>query len=116
MNKSWLLTWTTYGTWLPGSERGFVGKVRDANGRPRLRNEYGTSVEPPNPALERYAREALLGPPVYLTAAQAACVGAQFHETAEYRGWTPHVMAVMWNHVHIALTAPAATSSVRGDS
>jgi hypothetical protein len=24
---SWLLTWTTYGTWLPGDERGFVGNV-----------------------------------------------------------------------------------------
>ena len=24
---SWLSTWTTYGTWLPGDERGFVGNV-----------------------------------------------------------------------------------------
>ena len=24
---SWLLTWTTYGTWLPGDEHGFVGNV-----------------------------------------------------------------------------------------
>jgi len=24
---SWLLTWATYGTWLPGDERGFVGNV-----------------------------------------------------------------------------------------
>ena len=24
---SWLLTWTTYGTWLPGAESGFVGNV-----------------------------------------------------------------------------------------
>jgi hypothetical protein len=26
---TWLLTSTTYGTWLPGDERGFVGRVRD---------------------------------------------------------------------------------------
>lgn len=26
-SDSWLLTWTTYGTWLPGDERGFVGNV-----------------------------------------------------------------------------------------
>lgn len=25
----WLLTWTTYGTWLPGDARGFVGYVHD---------------------------------------------------------------------------------------
>ena len=24
---SWLLTWTTYGTWLPGDKHGFVGNV-----------------------------------------------------------------------------------------
>ncbi len=24
---SWLLTWTTYGTWIPGDELGFVGNV-----------------------------------------------------------------------------------------
>ncbi len=24
----WLLTWTTYGTWLPGDDRGFVGYIR----------------------------------------------------------------------------------------
>jgi hypothetical protein len=24
---SWVLTWTTYGTWLPGAESGFVGNV-----------------------------------------------------------------------------------------
>jgi len=33
--KAWLLTWTTYGTWLPGDERGFVGFIQDA--RPMMR-------------------------------------------------------------------------------
>ena len=27
--RYWLLTSTTYGTWLPGDERGFVGRVWD---------------------------------------------------------------------------------------
>jgi REP element-mobilizing transposase RayT len=39
--NTWLLTWTTYGTWLPGDERGFVGYVREkpADWRPRLDTE-----------------------------------------------------------------------------
>jgi REP element-mobilizing transposase RayT len=52
--NTWLLTWTTYGTWLPGDERGFVGYVREklpddakpADWRPRL--ELDT---PPDDAL-----------------------------------------------------------------
>ncbi len=27
-NSVWLLTWTTYGTWLPGDNRGFMGYIR----------------------------------------------------------------------------------------
>jgi hypothetical protein len=34
MDRFWLLTWTTYGTWLPGDERGFVSEVRDDSGEP----------------------------------------------------------------------------------
>jgi REP element-mobilizing transposase RayT len=43
--KTWLLTWTTYGTWLPGDERGFVGYVRETAPdakpawRPRLEDD-----------------------------------------------------------------------------
>jgi hypothetical protein len=29
MDRQWLITWTCYGTWLPGTARGFVGNVRD---------------------------------------------------------------------------------------
>ncbi len=27
MDRYWFLTWTTYGPWLPGDRRGFVGPV-----------------------------------------------------------------------------------------
>jgi len=26
-DRHWLLTWTTYGTWLPGDARGFVSPI-----------------------------------------------------------------------------------------
>ena len=61
MDRYWFLTWTTYGTWLPGDERGSVTSVR---GGPCPRNEhdqYGTPYEPPMPALREAAEEALKG-------------------------------------------------------
>src|SRR5947209_816005 len=34
MDRYWFLTWTTYGTWLPGDARGFVGRVWSADEGP----------------------------------------------------------------------------------
>jgi hypothetical protein len=45
MDRFWLLTWTTYGSWLPGDRRGFVGKLRDETGRPIIHNEPGTPCD-----------------------------------------------------------------------
>ena len=35
---SWLLTWTTYGTWLPGAESGFVGNVLEEPANDAIRS------------------------------------------------------------------------------
>jgi hypothetical protein len=29
--RYWFLIWTTYGTWLPGDDRGFVSPVRSSS-------------------------------------------------------------------------------------
>jgi hypothetical protein len=29
MDRYWLITWTCYGTWLPGARQGFVSHVPD---------------------------------------------------------------------------------------
>jgi hypothetical protein len=55
--RAWLLTWTTYGTWLPGNKRGSVTR-----GRP-----YDGAL----PALETASQAALKGPPIFLTLPQA---------------------------------------------
>ena len=44
MDRYWLLTWHTYGTWLPGDRRGFVGRVREGSGpREVVAEIHGTS-------------------------------------------------------------------------
>jgi hypothetical protein len=62
MDRYWLLTWTTYGTWLPGDQRGSVERSHNSVGTPWMR---------PNPALERAARTAMTGKPTFLNVRQA---------------------------------------------
>jgi len=71
MDRYWLLTSTTYGTWLPGDFRGFVSNVRDVGANdqgadaPRSparevrHNVPGTPYDADLPGLERSARSAL---------------------------------------------------------
>lgn len=100
-DRCWLLTWTTYGTWLPGDRRGFVSPVPDDNGGFLLHNIPGTAVEADMPELRAAAMERMRGKPIYLSADQAAVVITQFQETASVRHWILLAAAVMSNHVHL---------------
>ena len=104
-SKTWLLTWTTYGTWLPGDERGFVSAIREAGQKVR-HNIPGTPPEHDIPALQRYSREVMRGDPVYLTKDQAQVVTQEFLRTARFRGWHLLAGAVMANHVHLVVAVP----------
>src|SRR5207249_1492564 len=55
MDRFWLLTWTTYGSWLPGDARGFVSEVRDETGAKVLHDEPGTAYDADLPPLQAYA-------------------------------------------------------------
>jgi len=105
MTRFWLLTSTTYGTWLPGDSRGFVGTVKDGPG-PRVRhNEFDTPYDEDMPELRQAAQSQLKGKPIYLLKSQADVVTGQFQETANYRRWEIHAIAVMPNHFHIVAEA-----------
>jgi REP element-mobilizing transposase RayT len=106
MDRYWLLTWTTYGAWLPGDRRGFVGRLRDENGLPYIHNLPGTPCDADIQPLERAMRAAMKGPPIRLTTDHAQAAVAQFQETAAYRGWTLLAAAVMANHAHLVVGVP----------
>ena len=106
MTRTWLLTWTTYGTWLPGDERGFVSNVAEGDGPEVKHNVSGTPYDARQRGLALAARTQMKGEPVWLSAAQAAPLAAQFRETAAFRGWTLHALAIMVNHVHLVATVP----------
>ena len=108
----WLLTNTTYGTWLPGDPRGSVTSVRDErkDDPPRkVRFEHdlpGQEPEPYIPGLYRASLEQMKGPPIYLDLSQAELVLAQFQETAAYRGWLLRAATIMCNHFHLVVRGP----------
>jgi len=102
MDRVWLLTWTTYGTRLPGDERGTVSNIVDASGRHRW-NAPGTPAAGGLRGLVADAAATMRGPPVWLTTEHALVLLAQFRETAAYRGWSMIAAAVLSNHAHLVV-------------
>ena len=110
--RSWLLSNTYYGTWLPGDPRGSIASVRDV--RPRdpdnpFRFEHdipGTPWEEEMAGLHRASAERLTGPPIFFDLEKAELVLAQFRETAGYRTHVLRAIAIMLNHLHFVVQVP----------
>ena len=86
-----LLTWVTYGTWLPGDERGWV--------------EYRHGWQLPDPALEAEAAAKMTEDACRLTVQQRDAVEQQIRETCRHRGWHLHAVNCRSNHVHVVVSA-----------
>jgi len=97
---AYFITWTTYGTWLPGDERGWLKK--------------GSAViQAPDPALHSAAHFAMAEEPVILTQEQRALVDAVIVKHCEIRDWTLHTRNVRTNHIHVVVSAAATGEEVR---
>ena len=105
----WLLTWTTYGTWLPGDRRGFVSGVKQPDGTRLEQNQPGTPYAANLPALHTYASGLMKGEPVWLTPQQTGILLDQFRETARVRGYNLLGLAIMANHVHLVVEVAEGT-------
>ncbi len=104
--NTWLVTWTTYGTRLPGDPRGFVTPIRLETGERIVLNRVGEVPVANMPGLVRYAESILKQEPVLLAPEQAGIVALQCRETATHRRWGLPALAVMANHVHLIVVAP----------
>lgn len=103
--RNWLLTWRTYGTWLPGDERGFISK-HHISGEAVIHNVPGKRMDGRMELLNAHAASLLKCAPVTLTSEQATVLQEQFEETVLHRRWRIHAGAVLVNHVHLAISAP----------
>lgn len=89
---AYFLTWTTYGTWLPGDQRGWVDKP----GRFR----------PPDEQLRNEARQRMTEPALTLDAEQRRLVESTIADHCRIRGWHLHAMNARTQHVHVVVSAP----------
>ena len=109
---AWLVTWTTYGTWLPGDPRGNASPVLQANGTYEKRiNTPGVEWAAGNErtrkragALQRFNTVRLDGEEAYVAAESIA-------EAAASRRWLVPRAAVMATHVHVVLRGGGADGS-----
>ncbi len=95
----YFLTRTTYGTWLPGDERGWV--------------ERPGQFRPPNPALQATARALLKEEPCILDHQQRGLVEATIAKHCAIRSWHLHIVNCRTKHVHVVVTAKARPKIVR---
>ena len=93
------ITWTTYGTWLPGDARGWRVK-RGGN-------------QPADPELEAEAREKMKFDPVYLSPQDRATVELACREHCDHRGWKLHAVNARTNHVHVVVVADVKPQTIR---
>ena len=94
-----LITWTTYGTWLPGDARGW--RKRDQGARL------------PRPLLEKWCREQMVGGVVLLSLPDRISVEAACCEHCEFRSWHLFAITVRTNHIHVVVAAPVRPQKVR---
>ena len=85
---AFMATWTTYGTWLQGSRKGYV--------------KNGTTLEA-NPELEEYSIKLLKHDKVKIPRSVRIVVKNSILEEAEEIGQKVYAIAVCSNHVHIVV-------------
>jgi REP element-mobilizing transposase RayT len=97
---AYFITWNTYGTWLPGDERGWV--------------EYRHGWQLPDPVRQLEAAAKMTEDACRLNDEQRAAVEEQVAETCRIRTWTLHEVNCRSNHLHVVVTAPLDPKLVRG--
>ena len=88
---AYFLTWVTYGTWLPGDQRGWI--------------EYGRGWKLPDAQLERLCAQRLTENACQMSATEQRNVATQIAETCQHRGWVLHAANCRSNHVHAVISA-----------
>lgn len=98
---AYFLTWTTYGTWLPGDDRGSFAKTA------RFRNGARN--------LEGHARRSMREPAVTLGTRERDLCEKTILRVAAIREWKVWAVAVRSNHVHVVVTAAKSPPKTMAD-
>jgi REP element-mobilizing transposase RayT len=88
---AFFITWTVYGTYLQGDERGWRKRC--------------TGQQLPQPELAQWRRERLKHPVQLLNDAQQSVVEQEIERHCQKRGWKLWAKSARSNHVHAVVTA-----------
>ncbi len=89
---AFFITVSTYGTWLPGDQRGWV--------------EYYNGWHLPDPVRVIEAKARMTEHAKLLTPQQRSLVEEHVRETCNYRQWICHAVNCRTNHMHTVISAP----------
>lgn len=104
---TYLLTWTTYGSWLRGDERGFVGPVLE-HGEYVVHNRIGAPYSSAIPELVSRSRRLMEHGEVVLNDKPACVVVAACVEVCSAHGVEMLIGAVMRTHIHLVVRSSNA--------
>jgi REP element-mobilizing transposase RayT len=96
---AYFITVPTYGTWLPGDERGWV--------------EYRHGWQLPSRVLAEDCVARMTEDACVLSTVEREIVERQIAETCCYKGWQLHAVKCRSNHMHIVVSSPANPKIVR---
>ena len=96
---AYYLTWTTYGTWLPGDKRGWVRR--------------GKGFQVPDPILKATAQARMTEDLCVLDSEQRAIVEKTISDHCRIRSWELHAVNSRSNHVHVVVAANRDPDDVR---
>jgi REP element-mobilizing transposase RayT len=88
---TYFITWTCYGTWLPGDDRGWT--------------KWRKGQEIAQPLLADWCREHLVEKPVLLNAEQRVIVNDTILKHCQLKVWKLHAVNCRSNHCHTVVTA-----------
>jgi REP element-mobilizing transposase RayT len=91
---AYFITFSTYGTWLHGDQRGSVD---------HRNNVVGAPVIAADAELQRARRSVMVDPEYRLSTNDREIVLAAIRQHAEFRGWCLIAVHVRTNHVHIVV-------------
>ncbi len=103
---AYFITFTTYGTWLPGRNPGWVD---------RRNNQYGSPIPQPDPEKESAQRAKMRQPEYRLDDGRRAIVLKTLLEVAAHRKWQMLAAHVRSNHLHIVVRTAEKPEKVMAD-
>ena len=90
---AYFITWTTYGTWLPGDERGW-------------RRKSDREFRQPNKLFREMAASEMKEAAFTLAPEERKIVETTIARHCDIRVWTLHAVNSRSNHIHVVVTAP----------